>query len=206
MRANAGKPRPSFRGDAKHRTRNLVRLPPTQWFPSLARADEFLERNQRDLGRPVLGKKIFRFTCRANHPYKLAPSHPARGADRDRHETRDGMRWTRRQRKTNAAGRVRQSRVVLTPQWLASSWRSKLRKRRRQQSPILRGERVISRKAIAQGRPDASAEPVCSCAVSFVSVRARDRGCSAHPVFPAPSCFAEGQDSSMARALRAARS
>jgi hypothetical protein len=30
--------------------------------------------------------KIFRFTCRANHHYKLAPSHPMRGAARDRHE------------------------------------------------------------------------------------------------------------------------
>jgi hypothetical protein len=98
----------------------------TLMFSPLARADEFHERNQRDLGRPVLSKKIFRFTCRANHPYKLAPSHPARGAYRDRHETRDEMRWTRRQRKTNAAGRVRQSRVVLTPQWLASSWRKQV--------------------------------------------------------------------------------
>src|SRR3978361_316802 len=29
------------------------------------------------------------------------------------------------------------------------------------------GERVISRKTIAQGRPDVSAEPVCSCAFLF---------------------------------------
>ena len=30
--------------------------------------------------------KIFRFTRRANHLYKFAPSHPTRGAYHDRHE------------------------------------------------------------------------------------------------------------------------
>jgi hypothetical protein len=34
--------------------------------------------------------------------------------------------------------------------------------------PVHRGEREVSRKTTAQGRPDASAEPVCSCAFSFV--------------------------------------
>ena len=34
------------------------------------------------------------------------------------------MRWTRWRRQTNAACRVRRSRVVLTPQWLASSLQS----------------------------------------------------------------------------------
>jgi hypothetical protein len=54
------------------------------------------------------------------------------------------------------------------------------------------GERVISRKTIAQGRPDVSAEPVCSCAFLFAHFCTRDRGCSAHPVFPAPFDFNEG--------------
>ena len=40
-------------------------------------------------------------------------------------------------------------------------------RRRRQESPILRGERGISRKAIAQGMSDRLRCPVCSCAVSF---------------------------------------
>jgi hypothetical protein len=35
-------------------------------------------------------------------PLQLRPSHPMRGAGRDRHETRGGMRWTRRRRMTNA--------------------------------------------------------------------------------------------------------
>src|ERR1700675_93835 len=87
------------------------------------------------------------------------------------------------------------------PQWLASSL-SEARKpdragvpvsgrRRRQESPILRGERDISRKAIAQGMSDRLRCPVCSCAF-FLPFCTRDRGCSAHPAFPAPS-FRGGQ-------------
>jgi hypothetical protein len=51
------------------------------------------------------------------------------------------------------------------------------------------GERGVSRKAIAQGMSDASAEPVCSCAFFTRAFCTRDRGCSAHPAFPAPSDF-----------------
>jgi hypothetical protein len=48
-----------------------------------------------------------------------------------------------------------------------------IRRRRRQQSPILRGERVISRQAIAQGMSDRLRCPVCSCAI-FVLPFARE--------------------------------
>ena len=57
-----------------------------------------------------------------------------------------------------------------------------------------RGERGISRKAIAQGTSECSA---CTCMLVCVSLCAyctRDRGCSKHPAFPAPSFF-EGQGS-----------
>ena len=40
-------------------------------------------------------------------------------------------------------------------------------RRRRQPSPILRGDHEISRKAIAQGMSDCLRCPVCSCALSF---------------------------------------
>ena len=53
--------------------------------------------------------------------------------------------------------------------------------------PCLREEHEVSRKAIAQGRPECFRCPVCSCAVFVCAIRTRDRGCSAHPVFPAPS-------------------
>src|ERR1700684_4400261 len=46
-----------------------------------------------------------------------------KGAFRDRHERRVGMRWTRVALLTRAHSCGRRSRVVLTPQWLASSWR-----------------------------------------------------------------------------------
>ena len=58
---------------------------------------------------------------------------------------------------------------------------------------VLREEREVSRKAIAQGRPGCSA---CTCMlVCAFLVRncTRDRGCSVHPVFPAPSDFRGGQ-------------
>src|SRR5437588_9564075 len=51
-----------------------------------------------------------------------------------------------------------------------------------------RGERIISRKATAQGMSDCLRCPVCSCA-HYLYHCARDRGCSAHPAFPAPSRF-----------------
>ena len=60
---------------------------------------------------PAVSRKIFRFRRRANHLYKLGPSHPKKGADRDRHETRGGMRWTRQRRARNGiAGRLPWSR------------------------------------------------------------------------------------------------
>jgi hypothetical protein len=66
-------------------------------------------------------------------------------------------------------------------------------------TPDHRGEHEVSRKTIARGMPDASAEPVCSC-VQPTSFCARDRGCSAHPAFPAPSVW-RGTGSCITRAL-----
>ena len=127
----------------------------------------------------------FRFFRRANHLYNSCHPVPLEGALAIVTERWDGMRWTRRHRaRKRIAGRdklrersleradercrsVRQSRVDLTPQCLASSLAEAQgptgpecqlsARRRRQESPILRGERVISRKAIAQGMSDVSA-------------------------------------------------
>jgi hypothetical protein len=83
-----------------------------------------------------------------------------------------GMRWTRRCRHVLYArgraalkpfealaqkgGRVRRSRVVLTPGLLASSpWEANAsRGRWCQEAPIHQGEHDIGRKTIAQGRPE----------------------------------------------------
>ena len=52
---------------------------------------------------------------------------------------------------------------------------------------VHRGEHEVSRKAIVQGRPECSRCP-CMLVCTFVCAnRTRDRGCSKHPVFPAPS-------------------
>jgi len=70
----------------------------------------------------------------------------------------------------------------------------------------LRGELGISRQTIAQGMSDALRCPVCSCA-SHHSFCTRDRRCSAHPAFPAPSFFERcGNDCQKLRAPRVARS
>ena len=59
-----------------------------------------------------------------------------------------------------------------------------------------------SKEAVKPSRREsriASAEPVCSCAFSC-AVCTRDRGCSAHPAFPAPSSQREGKvDASLGR-------
>jgi hypothetical protein len=101
-------------------------------------------------------------------------------------------------RRTNDVFCVRQNRVVLTPVAGAKSAEANSDPTGFEQSqnpPTTvtrrirrRGEHGISRKAITQGMPDASAEPVCSCAHSTLHC-ARDRGCSVHPAFPAPSLF-----------------
>ena len=81
-------------------------------------------------------------------------------------------------------GSVRQRRVVLTPR----SWRL-----RWQQYKAHRGERVISRKAIAQGMSDVLRCPVCSCAHFLSTLRMRPRVQRASGI-PCALCFQEGED------------
>src|SRR5205807_2890721 len=81
--------------------------------------------------------------------------------------------------------------------WLVSSWRRLFESNRvrwavnpaatEARGIRLREERAISRQTIAQGRPDAlrwTCMLVCALSCAHCT---RDRGCSAHPVFPAPS-------------------
>ena len=69
----------------------------------------------------------------------------------------------------------------------------------------LQGERGISRQTIAQGMPECSG---CTCMLVCASLCihcTRDRGCSEHPAFPAPSVFGEGTSSCKPRAQCVAR-
>src|SRR4029079_2897627 len=65
---------------------------------------------------------------------------------------------------------------------------------------VLREEHEVSRKAIAQGRPECFPLP-CMLVCRFVYAnRTRDRGCSKHPVFPAPSISKRAnEDASLGR-------
>jgi hypothetical protein len=71
---------------------------------------------------------------------------------------------------------VRQRRVVLTPRcWRQCTWRQLLSGRNGGKRAVLRGEPVISRKAIAQGMSDCLRCPVCSCAHFFYPLHMRPR-------------------------------
>jgi hypothetical protein len=67
-----------------------------------------------------------------------------------------------------------------------------------------RGEHGISRKTIAQGMPDASAEPVCSCACSLCTLHTRPRVQRA-PGIPCSLIFSRDGIRAKLRAHRAAR-
>jgi hypothetical protein len=69
--------------------------------------------------------------------------------------------------------------------------------------PGPRGERDISRKTIAQGRPDDPPVPVVLPRAFLLHA---DRGCGGHPAFPAPSDHQKAQSFRKTRTHRAARS
>jgi hypothetical protein len=78
-------------------------------------AARFVETIQAVSTCPVLLAKIFPFPSDANHLHIFRHPGPHRGAFRDRHGRRAGMRWTRAAPKTRALACGRRSRVVLTP-------------------------------------------------------------------------------------------
>jgi hypothetical protein len=94
-----------------------------------------------------------------------------------RHETRGGMRWTRRLRTTNPSARGRRSRVVLAPRCWRQVREDALRVLRVMvaREPVTRES---SKQAVTPSRREgraASAEPVCSCAFFSVLLHTRPR-------------------------------
>ena len=75
----------------------------------------FVEPDQADASGPVPFAKIFRFSPDPNHLYIRRHPASSRGAFRDRHGRRGGMRWTRAALLTRALLCGRRSRVVLMP-------------------------------------------------------------------------------------------
>jgi hypothetical protein len=140
---------------------------------------------QPDLGRPVPFAKIFRFSFDPNQLH--IPRHPGphKGAFRDRHERRVGMRWTQVARLTRALCCGRRSRVVLTPRrWRQVGERNftgdggkKARSPRRARNKLLKPSRA--------GMPGDPGATVVTNACAYY-LRARGCGCNGHPAFPAP--------------------
>jgi hypothetical protein len=171
---------------------------------------EFAEPFQRDLACPVPASKIFRFRRRANHLYKLAPSCPERGAlaivtnvgtgcggrgsvgrelelqGGSIREQLPSRRRTMLKRTAKACGPgARCWRQVgggfSNPTGLRSIANSPMTVTRRIRR---RGEYAISRKAIAQGRSDVSAD-TCMLVCAFLCISCtRDRGCQPAPGLP----------------------
>jgi hypothetical protein len=106
---------------------------------------------------------------------------------------------------------VRQNRVVLTPVAGAKLPVANLvQPDRRAIKPAateargirLRGEHGISRQTIAQGMPECSG---CTCMLVCVCLCipcTRDRGCSKHPAFPAPSRLGDKEFQQSSGAVR----
>jgi hypothetical protein len=94
---------------------------------------------------------------------------------------------------TDESGRCgRQNRVVLAPRcWRQVREKQTLLRGDGGKQAGRRGERAISRKTIAQGRPDASAEPVCSCACFCACLHTRPRVQRA-PGLPCALCVSRG--------------
>jgi hypothetical protein len=104
--------------------------------------------------------------------------HPSRPAQRGvGHRHNEGRGAVDAEAATDErGGRVRQRRVVLTSRcWRQYTWRQLLSGRYGGKRAVLRGEHVISRKAIAQGMSDVLRCPVCSCAHSLCTLRMRPR-------------------------------
>src|SRR3954451_9917640 len=122
--------------------------------------------------------------CRVGQITDLtSPVYRDKRGDRDRHDRAVGCDG--REVTTDERGLcVRRSREGPTPRCWRQVGGSESLSRRWWQQSRSPGRPRISCKAIAQGRPDASAKPVCSCAASCCNYRTRDRGCGAHPVFP----------------------
>ena len=99
--------------------------------------------------------------------------------------TRGGMRWTQKARETHAPdayGEVAWFGRRGAGAKLAIRSAGDGGKR-----AVLREEREVSRKAIAQGRPGCSCRTCMLVCAFAMCIGTRDRGCGVHPVFPAPS-------------------
>ena len=177
---------------------------------SLARATCRRLRQSNPTGKspkvcPALRAKIFRLPRRANHAFNSRSSTATRGAI----AIVTNVRWDAvdvRSRLTSAAYAYGEIVWVRRPGAGVKFGGSESFQRRWWQQSRSPGRPRISRKAIAQGRPECSPLNLYARGQHiFCATRLRDRGCSAHPVFPAPSLFQRARRNAKLRAEHAAR-
>ena len=179
----------------------------------VARRSEFHQPIQRDLGRPARPPKIIRFTFFENDVLIASSRLMKRGVRvvtiRGVRAAVDAMALRAREiagRQKPVSDRSRAGRATLLRTAKpcgpgARGWRQvgggvagPTGRANAVNSPMteakgirLRGELGISRQTIAQGRPDALRWTCMLVCALLCANCTRDRGCSAHPVFPAPS-------------------
>jgi hypothetical protein len=113
------------------------------------------------------------------------------------------MQWTQSCRKTCGATAYGQA-VWSCPLDAGVKSVEMINRRRWLSSPIHRGERGVSRKAIAQGVPDRFGFTCGDYARLLSSICRRGCGCGQHPAFPAPSAFKGDNDRASPGRKRAA--
>jgi hypothetical protein len=127
-----------------------------------------------------------RLPRRANHEHFFA--HPAalqRGVSRSSRTLANGMRWTRRVRRSSRS-RTEKSCGSGAPTLALSSQRRNRAScgRRGQESPVPGKSTKDTVKTVAQGRPVVRLVPVVTPPPFCLQA---DHGCGQHPAFPAPS-------------------
>jgi hypothetical protein len=131
-------------------------------------------------------QKYFDSQPRQINPYALLSRTRQRGV-RVVTDVERGMRWMRRRQETNDAETHTAKPRGSDAPTLAFKLVMMLRITRVTVAikPGHREERGVSRKTIAQGRPDDPTSPVATTLVCFLPCT-RGRGCGGHPAFPAP--------------------
>ena len=177
------------------RKRNLVQQPAARWpdrqitsdFPKSCQARE---------------SKIFRFRSQPNQSHNSARLTADEGRSRSS-RTRGEMRWTQELRLTCAA--CAYGEVVWFGRRGAGVKRAIRSAGDGGKRAVLREEHEVSRKAIAQGRPECSSCPVCSCATCYAQIARETAGAASTRSSLRPR-FGARQVDSKARAQCAARS
>jgi len=122
---------------------------------------------------PALRAKIFCFRICANQSHNSACLTADEGRSRTS-RTRGEMRWTLRARQTCAPDAYGE--VVWFGRRGAGVKRAIRSAGDGGKRAVLREEHEVSRKAIAQGRPECSSCPVCSCATCYAQIARETAG------------------------------